>query len=352
MSKIDINNWKEFKVGDLFNIHSTKKKFNAKKLYFDGKYPYVARGQFSNGIRGYIDEDPQYLNPANTISFGQDTATMYYQPQPYFTGDKIQIFELNDKYPKLNEKTAQFLIACMHVAFSMYSWGVQSFAVAKLKNTSLKLPVTSSGEPDWVYMNKCITKLTAQTRKNAKILNALKSKKHKLNINEWKDFHLYDLFDIDSGSKLDHKDINQVPGDQLNYIGRTSENNGIIGTCDPIYDKQYYEPGCLTLALGGRYLGSTFIQHKKFYTGQNVAVLIPKKEMSDNVKYFIASCIYKESQNNYIAFAKELNAHIKTDFHFPLPVTTNGDPDFDYMDKYIDNMKSKAKQNIQLMKSI
>lgn len=36
----------------------------------------------------------------------------------------------------------------------------------------------------------------------------------------------------------------------------------------------------------------------------------------------------------------------------PLPVTTNGDPDFDYMDKYIDNMKSKAKQNIQLMKSI
>lgn len=56
-----------------------------------GKYPYVVRMGSNNGQKGYIDEDEKYLNPGNTISFGQDTATMYYQETPYFTGDKIKM---------------------------------------------------------------------------------------------------------------------------------------------------------------------------------------------------------------------------------------------------------------------
>ena len=168
--RVNISDWKEFTVGDLFDIHSTKKKFNAKSLYFNGQYPYVARGQFLNGIRGYIDKDPQYLNPANTISFGQDTATMYYQPEPYFTGDKIQIFELHDKYPELNEKIAQFLIACMHIAFSTYSWGAQSFAVTKLRKAKIKLPVTSTGDPDFNYMEKYIDKMQNRAIQNIELL--------------------------------------------------------------------------------------------------------------------------------------------------------------------------------------
>ena len=84
----------------IFEIYPTKKKINANTLTFNGKYPYVARGEGNNGIRGYINYDHQFLNPANTISFGQDTATMYYQPNAYFTGDKIYIFKLNEKYGK------------------------------------------------------------------------------------------------------------------------------------------------------------------------------------------------------------------------------------------------------------
>lgn len=33
----------------------------------------------NNVQRGYIIEDEKYLNEGNTISFGQDTATAYYQ---------------------------------------------------------------------------------------------------------------------------------------------------------------------------------------------------------------------------------------------------------------------------------
>ena len=58
-----------------------------------------------------------------------------------------------------------------------------------------------------------------------------------------------------------------------------------------------YKAGCLTLALGGAYLGSCFIQEEPFYTSQNVVVLIPKENITFEAKQFIATAIFKESQN-------------------------------------------------------
>ncbi|WP_396425920.1 restriction endonuclease subunit S [Lactococcus cremoris] len=74
--------WREFTISELFTISTPKKKFNANTLKFNGKYPYIARGEKNNGVRGYITEDEQYLNAGNTISFGQDTATMFYCQGP------------------------------------------------------------------------------------------------------------------------------------------------------------------------------------------------------------------------------------------------------------------------------
>ena len=63
---------------------------------FGGKHPYVVRSSMNNGIRGYITQDECYLNAAKTITFGQDTATIFYQEKPYFTGDKIKVMTYRD----------------------------------------------------------------------------------------------------------------------------------------------------------------------------------------------------------------------------------------------------------------
>lgn len=61
--------WGEFQIGDLFEIKSYAKRFDANKvtLLEKGKYPYVVRMSSNNGQKGYIDEDEKYLNPGNTI---------------------------------------------------------------------------------------------------------------------------------------------------------------------------------------------------------------------------------------------------------------------------------------------
>jgi hypothetical protein len=58
----------EFRIGELFEINSYKKRFDANKVVISeiGK-PYVVRTSLNNGVRGYINEDEQYLNEGTGI---------------------------------------------------------------------------------------------------------------------------------------------------------------------------------------------------------------------------------------------------------------------------------------------
>lgn len=139
---------KEYSISKLFKIESYKKRFDANKVTVkeNGKFPYVVRMSTNNGQKGYIEENEEYLNEGNTISFGQDTATMFYQEKPYFTGDKIKI--LKPKNNKFSKENAQFFIAAMSKSFSNFSWGSSSFNVKVLENQKIILPV-KKGEIDF-----------------------------------------------------------------------------------------------------------------------------------------------------------------------------------------------------------
>lgn len=145
----------EFKVDDLFTIDTYKKRFDANKVNISDKgEPYVVRTSQNNGVRGYIDEDKQYLNEGNTISFGQDTATVYYQEKPYFTGDKIKIVKSKDSF--FNRQNAFFFIASMTKSFSSFSWGGSSFSVKVIKEQPIQIPIKEN-KPDYETMETIIS---------------------------------------------------------------------------------------------------------------------------------------------------------------------------------------------------
>lgn len=150
--------YKKFKLGigedRLFDITSTKKKFNANTVKFGGKYPYVVRSSTNNGIRGYITQDKHHLNAANTISFGQDTATIFYQDKPYFTGDKIKVMVYRDR--ELTPEIACYLITMMRKALQDFIWGQSSFSETVLKNIEISLPITPTGNIDYDFISNFI----------------------------------------------------------------------------------------------------------------------------------------------------------------------------------------------------
>lgn len=141
------------RLENLFTIHSSKKKFNANSIKLDGGCPYVVRTAENNGIKGYTNQNPDYLNPGNTISLGQDTATMFYQEKPYFTGDKIKIVE--PLAFVLTDKIALYLISCFNKTLSTFKWGQTSFNEEKLKKILVNVPMIDS-QIDFNYMETYI----------------------------------------------------------------------------------------------------------------------------------------------------------------------------------------------------
>jgi len=176
-----------------------------------------------------------------------------------------------------------------------------------------------------------------------------------MNIDNFREFYLWKLFEINSGNSFDKSKMNISFFSTVNFIGRTNRNNGITAVVDEIEYVKPYEEGNITLALGGN-IGSCFIQTKPFYTSQNVVVLIPLKErISVEMKQFICTLIRNESLNNYMAFARELNAHIKKDFIIKLPIMVDNEntpvidaekkwseegyiPDWQFMENYIKSL--------------
>ncbi len=157
--------WQNFRLGDLFEVLPYKKRFDANKINIYANktkdaYPYVVRTSLNNGVRGYLKENKDFLNEGNTISFGQDTATMFYQQKPYFTGDKIKILQC--KNPNFNKINALFFIASLTKAFKNFSWGSASFSVSIIENQIISLPTTQDGGMDFNFMHTLINALTKQ----------------------------------------------------------------------------------------------------------------------------------------------------------------------------------------------
>ncbi len=158
--------WQSFKLGDLFEVLPYKKRFDANKVNIYASktkdtYPYVVRTSLNNGIRGYLKENTNFLNAGNTISFGQDTATMFYQEKPYFTGDKIKI--LRCKNPNFNKINALFFITSLTKAFRNFSWGSASFSVSIIENQNISLPTNPHGKIDFDFMHTLTNALMKQT---------------------------------------------------------------------------------------------------------------------------------------------------------------------------------------------
>ena len=144
--------------------------------------------------------------------------------------------------------------------------------------------------------------------------------------------------------------------ESVNFVSRVSYNNGVDIKVDLVDGVEPYPAGMLTVALGGSYLGSCFVQEEPFYTGQNVAVLSEKDEaMNHSVNIFITALVRYESKVKYYAFGRELNTHIGRDFTIELPIQYNADgtpfidvdkkysndgyvPDWQFMEDYIKSL--------------
>lgn len=331
--------FKEFRIGDLFDIHSSMKKFNANSVKFGGKYPYVARGSSNNGIKGYITENPVYLNKGNTISIGQDTGTVYYQQEPYFTGDKIKIAEL--KGHKLTEKIAIYFIVSIRKKFSEFKWGQNSFNESILLDLPLLLPVNTKFEIDFDYMESYIRELEQERiRELDAYLKATGLNDYELTPKEknsieimqngggkYKEFIIGDLFETFAGDvDLQNRDLTNT-GEY--FINSGVMNQGIKGRTTR--KARIFNEGSLTID----FFGNCFYRDFKYKLATHNHVFSLQSDILKNqeISLYIAATFYYMKKCH--SFNEMLTQTILKNYSIVLPVKDNDEIDYEFMDFFI-----------------
>ena len=341
--ELNVQDWKEFKLSDYFNVvgTTTTKLDTLIDEYGIGNYPYVTTQATNNGVAGYYN---CYTEEGNILVADSAVAGyVSYQPCNFSASDHVE--KIMPKSP-FNKYIAMFLVTILNLENYRYSYG-RKFNQDNIRNTVMKLPAkqTSNGSyiPDWQFMEDYIKSLHHKP-----ITTKVKSGIVKeLDVDNWEEFYLKDLFLCQMGNGIDASaTTNDNP--IYNYVSRDSKGNGVVAQVDEYNNvsksgktsiEEPFQAGTMTLALGGSFLGSCFVQKYPYYTAQNVAVLTEKEPLSIATKLFISTLIRNECKYKYLAFGRELNTHYKTDFMIKLPIkrNSNGNPVTDDNRTYSDN---------------
>lgn len=366
--KLEDAEWGEYELGSLFEVVSYTKRFDANKVVVkeSGKYPYIVRTSINNGQKGYIDEDVRYLNEGNTIAFGQDTATMFYQEKPYFTGDKIKVLrptlENNGRFNKTN---AQFFLVAMRKAFESFSWGTSSYNVKIIKSQMIKLP-TKDGKIDFDFMESLVAELEAQRvaeltayltvsgydnyKLSSEELDALQCFRT-LGDSDWGTYKIGNLFERVRTEKLPYKakELPKQPTDDcvLPCLTSSFQNQGL----------NYYAPKAGATVLSNVIsIPSNSDVYRAYYQSRDFTVLSDayairwkgEIKLSPNQYLFMVMCINKVTDLPVYSYKNKLGGwNTVKEESIRLP-EKNGRIDFDLMETFISAVKKLAIKDVVL----
>ncbi|MCM1046428.1 MAG: restriction endonuclease subunit S [Candidatus Gastranaerophilales bacterium] len=328
--------WGKFTLGDLFEVEPYAKRFDANKVIVKdrGKYPYIVRTSSNNGQKGFIDENREFLNAENTISFGQDTATMFYQEKPYFTGDKIKV--LKPKSGKFNKNNAQFFLAALRKPFELFSWGSSSFNVDIIKSQKIELPV-KNGEIDFDFMESFIAQLEARyVAELETYLSVAGLKETSLSLEEkqaladfdkleWGKFNLEALYGKSTrGKRL--KSADRISG-SLPFVTAGEADEGIsdfIGN-----DVHVFSKNTTTIDMFGS------AKYRSYeYGGDDHIAVVHTENLPMYAAIFVTTAIHKSSHNGQFDYGRNFYAKDADNLDIILPVK-NGQPDYGTMETII-----------------
>ena len=299
---LNVDEWKEFYLGKLFDIRKGKRLTAADQE--DGNNNYIGAIDSNNGVANHIGQAPIHEGNTISLSYNGSVGEAFYQFEPYWATDDVNA--LYSYYDDFNQYIGLFIATVLRKEKYKFSYG-RKWTLENMNVSIIKLPIQHNADgtpyidsnhiysedgyvPDWQFMEDYMKSLHHKplTTKST-VGNGLA-----LNVDKWKYFYLKNICDISMGNKMDWSAMT-MDNPEVNFVGRSADDNGVAGKVDIVDGVEPYDSGCITVALGGS-LGATYVQNEKFYTSQNVSVLKFEDSVSDGTKLFI-SClrsVYKE----------------------------------------------------------
>lgn len=156
-------NFKQYTIGDLFEIHPTKTYglTNASLFSTKGSTPVVVNSSVNNGIGGKIDKP--HTEKGNIITFSDTTTSdaIFYQPFDFVGYSHVQgLYEKNHTW--IENELLYFLTNFKKNAEGRFDYATK-FTRVIAKSMHISLPTTHDGKIDYAFMETYISAIKKQT---------------------------------------------------------------------------------------------------------------------------------------------------------------------------------------------
>lgn len=159
------------------------------------------------------------------------------------------------------------------------------------------------------------------------------------------DFVLGDLFDIKLPSARSKK--NYEEGD-VNYVSSGTFNNGVANHLKPKDGEELDKGHCITVSPLD---GSAFWQEDDFMGrgGSGASISMLYNDNLNNLRaLFICSIIRNTAQK--FGYSDLLNSKNLRTLNLKLPATSDGQPDWDYMESYMKAVMEESEKSLENLK--
>ena len=344
--------YEKYAIKNLFNGQNGDT--DIQKIHLNGKgLPVVTAQETNNGIVGYSDVDAKVFDE-NTITvdmFGH----VFFQPNRYKIVTHARVFSMKFKYNKLSADVGMYLVAILRKITAPFEYG-HMCSFNKIKDIEIELPtldtINSSSPyssegfvPDFDYMEKYMLNLKIE---NVKKIDAYLEREGLNDCDETdedravmsakpatKEFVVGDLFNIVKTKKLPYKkgDLPTEPKSAYDLPARTAQTDNQGLSCYVPRENATVLNHCISVNANGDF--GAFWHDSEFTILQDSYAITPKGfSLDTNTGLYIVTCMRKAFTGKYNWNNKSGWARLKDDV-ISLPVDSNGNPDFDYMEKYM-----------------
>lgn len=348
MSAIDTSAWGEFLVTELFP-RIERGRGSGAGSFMDGNVPYIAASFANNGyVRDVEDAAGALTSDGNCIAMivngnggiGRNT----YQPEPFVASSDLQL----GYHPKLNHWNGLFLVACLNKSIERYGY---SFAWKRtgeaFAEETVFLPVTPAGDPDWDYMERIMRdQLTQQEAKLNSLVALNTAQPTQIDVSGWGEFEVKNLFD--SITRAKRRTINSYAPGKVPYVTNSAFNNGITSHLEPKSDDDLEKGKRITVNTVD---GSAFWQEDDFLANSsgNGLLMLRRGHLNKNQALFLCAALRASLE---ASFTVMLTTDVVKDLLIKLPVTTTGDPDWDYMERIMRDQLQQQESRLDVFAAI
>lgn len=314
----------------------------------NGKGEFLVNSGLDNcGIKGRTDKTAKIF-PANTITV-DFWGNAFYRNFEYKMATHNHVFSLSGDVIK-NENIGLFLTAqfsYMRKLFSFEYMGTWN----KIKPLSISLPITSTGEIDFNFMESFISELEEEriSELNA-YLEVTGLKDYTLTPEEeialeafssltWEEVAYNYIFNnIKQGRRLKKDD--QIQG-EIPFVMAGTTNTGLVNYISNPIAK--FPANSITIDI----FGNTFYRNYSFGAGDDTGVYWNNKiKYSTKVMLFFA-CAMEKSVRGKFSYGNKLRSSQSLDFKMQLP-TKNNLPDYSIMETFISAIQKLVIQDVVL----